>query len=51
MHNAELGKMRQEDHKFKASMGYIGDPVSKQTNKQTTIKPRKSFQLKMFFTV
>jgi hypothetical protein len=34
-----IGRLRQEDHKFEASLGYIV-PVSKTTNKQ---KPRMEF--------
>jgi chitodextrinase len=32
-----LGRLRQEDHEFKASLGYTGRPYlkNKQTNKQT----------------
>jgi hypothetical protein len=38
-----LGRLRQEDHEFKASLGYTGRPYlkNKQTNKQTN-KQRKS---------
>jgi hypothetical protein len=36
---AALRKQRQENQDFKASLGYAGDPVSKQTNKQTNKYP------------
>jgi hypothetical protein len=33
--NPVLGRLRQEDHKFKANVGYIGRPcLKKQNNKQ-----------------
>jgi hypothetical protein len=32
------GRLRQEDHEFKASLGYIPRPPSQKTNKQTNKK-------------
>jgi hypothetical protein len=39
------GRLRQKDCNFKASLGYIGRPCLKQTNKQQQKKPG-SFYLK-----
>jgi hypothetical protein len=32
------GKLKQEDHKFKASLGYIKGPFSKQQQKKPHVK-------------